>query len=101
MVKPRVNGRRCEECSRWEARYDALLAEVLAMKREGFAPPPRAEDFVPPPPLDAVIVEALRDFGLGSATYRQQEKLAWDLKRSGEAPEMIAAKIAAGEDIPL
>ena len=100
-MKPRTNGHVCPGCVEWGERYDRLLGEVLAMKREGFVPPQVVGDFAPPEQLEPDIREALRMFGIGSSTYREQEKLAWDMKRAGEAPELIAAKITAGERVEL
>ena len=92
----------CPRCEQWAARYHELVKELVAMRRDGFTPSPQAENLPPPPQLDTSIRDALRtNFTIGSAVYGQQEKLAWDMVRSGISPAEVAALIIKGEDMPL
>lgn len=86
-------------------KYDALVREVMAMKREGFAAP-LGSDLTPRPEqqLDAEIVRAITetvDAVEGEADLEQHlVEQAWRLQRSGAGPEEIAQRIREGEPVP-
>ena len=89
------------------ARYDALVREVMALKREGFAAPV-PYDVAPHPEaaLEAPILQAIEDVvehadGDGTELERQLTAQAWRLKRASIGAEAIAQRITAGEEVPV
>lgn len=92
----------CARCEAIEARYHALVTEMLAMKREGFTVPRETPDPVLMPELPVVIRKAVSDVAkVGSQTWVHLTKLAWDMQRNGDDPEAIAAAIREGEPAEL
>ena len=86
-------------------KYDSLVREVMAMKRDGFLPAiggdltPRPE-----PELEPEIVKAITDVvdqtDGESDLERHLTEQAWRLKRSGLGVEDIAQRISDGEPVP-
>lgn len=91
-----------EELAAERARCDALIREVLALKRDGFVAtvqydtPPAGPSL--PRPVLAAIAERSEP---GTVERRELERYAADMVRAGTEPEMIADRIAAGEDVDL
>ena len=82
-------------------KYDALVQEIVRMKREGFTSTAELPAPAEPPSLPTVILKAIRDLGVDPQTERQLVKHAWELKATEEDDAVIAAKITAGEDVEL
>lgn len=84
------------------ARYDALLREVLALKRDGFAATVQYETPPTAPLLPAVVTQAIAQRAEAhTAERRELERAAADLVRSGAEPDDIAARVLDGEAVDL
>ena len=91
----------CLECGKKDERYNALVMEMMAMKRDGFVPRETAGDPVLMPELPVEVRQAIAQVStVGSGTWNLLTKGAWDAKRNGVPDKTIAADILAGEQEP-
>lgn len=80
-------------------KYEALVKEIVAMKRDGFVP---VESHVAPKPVPdvaPVIRKAITELGVDDTTERHLVKQAWEMIRGGMEPEEIALRITAGDPV--
>lgn len=84
-----------------ERRCDSLVADLTALRREGFERPPEppSPDAVAPIELPAKVREAIGVWPNDSVLRRQIQKYAVDQLRAGQHPDDLAAKIAQGESL--
>ncbi len=86
------------------AKYHALVQDLAAMKREGFAPEPAGGPLESAPQLEPAIQQAIGELVDNAVDgpadlERTLMQRAWDLKRRGASTEEITASIAAGEPV--
>jgi hypothetical protein len=83
-------------------RYNALVQEVLALKRDGFVRPEELREPAQPAPLPDLVQKAISEIAIGDAGLTHQlVDAAWELLKGGmEIPE-VAARITQGETIEL
>ena len=82
------------------ARYDALVKDVLALKRDGFGATVQYETPPATPVFPPVVLQAIAErSGAGTVERRELERWAADRVRAGEDAEQIAEAILAGADV--
>lgn len=85
-------------------KYDALVREVVAMKRDGFVPsvPEGVVATLPtlPAKVQAAIHELVTAAGGDVDFSRTLTATAWELVRSGLPEDEVAALVAKGEEVP-
>lgn len=92
----------CSHCAEWEARYHALVVELIGLKREGFAPSDTPMVAAPLRELPPVVQEAVLKWSAGGpSVISDQTKLAWLLLEQNQSPEQVAATIGDGQELPL
>jgi hypothetical protein len=83
-------------------RYDALLHELLTLKRDGFS---ATMTYEAPPPMDplppAVLKAIAQRSEPGTPERRALERRSGDYLRAGLEPEQIAAAVLDGEPVDL
>lgn len=84
-----------------QAKYDALVQQMLQMKREGFDPPSE-----PGPALDApadnlpgIVREAVEQRAVDTPSRRLLEQFAARELRRNQSPEDVAVAVLAGESL--
>ena len=98
----------CERCSDLERRldemfdrYDTLVHEALAMKRDGFAVPGPEAEVAKVAELPKEVRQAILEVSEpGGLTARHLEQQAWELLLDTEAEE-VAERIRRGEPATL
>ncbi len=83
-------------------RYDKLLAQFTALKRDGFAV--KMEYEAPPPasPLPPAVLKALAQVSdPGTVERRELERRAADMVRAGMGEEAVADAVLDGESVEL
>lgn len=86
-------------------KYDSLVREVLAMKRDGFVPPLPEGVAMQAPSLPSEVSNAIAELVDGAAGDSDLEPTltarAWHLLRNGLAEDAVAARIREGEPVDL
>ena len=83
-------------------RYDALLKEVMDLKREGFSATVQYEAPPAGPPFPGPVTRAIAARSdPGSIERRELERAASDLIRSGVEPDSVAQQVLDGEVVEL
>lgn len=80
----------------WEARYDRLLSDTLALKREGFVAPAPTEAAQPDPPLPVAVDELLDDLMLPPKERARTERRARELLAEGKHPTSVINALIEG-----
>jgi len=83
-------------------RYDALLKEVMALKREGFSATVQYDAPPAGPPLPGPVTRAIAERSdPGSIERRELERAASDLIRAGVETDSVAKQVLDGEPVEL
>jgi len=81
------------------ARYDALVHELIGLKRDGFAPTVDLPQAPQEEPLPELVRKAISELPADLEGHLVMQ--AWALLRGGMEVEQVAAKITAGEEAEL
>lgn len=86
------------------AKYDALVKEVIAMRRDGFVPSPSQETAASLPTLPAKVQEKINELVTAAGgdvdLSRTLTASAWELVRSQIGEADIVNLLEQGEEVP-
>lgn len=91
-----------DELAAERLRYEALLKEVLALKRDGFTATVQYDAPSPAPPLPGPVTKAISlRSEPGTAERRELERRAYDLVRGEMETDDVVQAILNGEEVDL